>query len=309
MSFNMQNTAAFKEHMQQKVAYIEEVLKDYLPEAIGYPKTVLEAMSYSVEAGGKRLRPLMMLETFLLFNGKGKIIEPFMAAQEMIHTYSLVHDDLPAMDNDMYRRGRLTTHAVYGEAMAILTGDALLNYAYETAASAFSKEDLSPAQYKSCAAALQILTTKAGIFGMVGGQVADVEAEKKNLSLDADKLMYIHENKTAALIQSALMIGGILAGAPKEAIQDLERAGYCIGIAFQIRDDILDIIGDEKKLGKPIGSDEKNEKLTYVKVYGMDKAKQDVEALSKEAIGIIQKYTGEDDFLLKLTESLVNREY
>ena len=190
----------FKEEQKEKVEKIEAILREYLPEANGYQSVIMEAMEYSLMAGGKRLRPMLMMETYRLFGGETEVIYPFMAAMEMIHTYSLVHDDLPAMDNDEYRRGRKTTHIVYGEDMGILAGDALLNYAFETAAKAFdgTNKDIQTAK------ALQILTRKPGIYGMIGGQTVDVEQENKAISFDT--LMYIHNNKTAALIECAMMI-------------------------------------------------------------------------------------------------------
>lgn len=247
---------------------------------------------------------MLMQETYRMLGGKGNIIEPFMAAQEMIHTYSLVHDDLPAMDNDMYRRGKKTTHVLYGEAMAILAGDGLLNYAFETACKAFAMEPGN----ENIGKALTVLAGKAGIYGMIGGQVADVEAEKRGLALDEEKLMYIHEHKTAALIQSSFMIGAILAGAEEEDVKKLEKAAYNIGIAFQIQDDILDVTSTLEVLGKPIGSDEKNNKLTYVKAHGLETAKKDVEKLSKEALEILQGMHSRNEFLEQLVAYLIHRE-
>ncbi len=293
----------FEEMMVQKTKETEEIVLSYLPKAEGNQKTVLEAMNYSVKAGGKRLRPLLMAETYHMFGGNGEIIRPFMAALEMIHTYSLVHDDLEAMDNDEYRRGMKTTHVVYGEAMAILAGDALLNYAFETAASAF---EMQPGCVEAEKAIL-ILGRKAGIFGMVGGQVCDVEAEKRELPLSKEQLLFIHENKTAALIQSALMIGAILAGADKTYIDALEKIGYNIGIAFQIQDDILDVAGSQEELGKPIGSDEKNNKATYVTLAGMEESVKQVERLSKEAVELLGQLPGEHEFLDELVLSLIHR--
>lgn len=232
-----------------------------------------------------------------------------MAAQEMIHTYSLVHDDLPAMDNDLYRRGKKTTHAVYGEAMAILAGDGLLNFAFETACKAFSAGTDPDAEARAgrVGGALKILAEKAGIYGMIGGQAVDVEAEKQKLRLDGEKLLFIHAHKTAALIESAMMIGARLAGADEKAVKELEKAGYCIGVAFQIQDDILDITSTLEELGKPVGSDEKNEKLTYVSVYGMEKAVQDVEKLSKQALDILRSGRERNVFLEELVVSLITR--
>jgi len=265
----------FDRELKKKVSQVEETIKKYLPKEDGVQKSLLEAMNYSFLAGGKRLRPLLMSECYRMAGGTEEVIEPFMAAQEMIHTYSLVHDDLPAMDNDLYRRGKKTTHAVYGEAMAILAGDGLLNYAFETACRAFSlkggEEEGSDAASgkQECSAAriggaLKILAEKAGIYGMIGGQAVDVEAEKRKLRLDGEKLLFIHVHKTAALIQSSMMIGAYLAGADEKFVQDMEKAGYAIGVAFQIQDDILDITSTLEELGKPVGSDEKNDKLTYV---------------------------------------------
>lgn len=297
----------FNEQLQQKTADAEEILKKYLPEEEGYQKKVIEAMNYSVLAGGKRLRPVLMKESFLLFGGQGEVIEPFMAALEMIHNYSLVHDDLPAMDNDEYRRGRKTTWTVYGEGMAVLAGDGLLNYAYETAAKAFDKAG-DQEEMKRVARALQILAEKAGIYGMIGGQNGDLEAEEGNLPLTEALLLFIHEKKTAALIQAALMIGGVLAGASDTEIRDLEKAAYDIGIAFQIQDDILDVTGNEEILGKPIGSDEKNHKLTYVSLNGLEKSREDVKRLSGEAEEILDSFQEKNPFLISLIDSLITRQ-
>ena len=271
----------FQAELHAKTKQIEGILTRYLPEEKGYQKTVLEAMNYSLMAGGKRLRPMMMQETYRLFGGSGTVIEPFMAAMEMIHTYSLVHDDLPAMDNDEYRRGRKTTHAVYGEAIGILAGDGLLNYAFETALKAFEEPD---ADLKKVARAMAVLARKAGVYGMIGGQTADIEAEEQTTPLTREQLLYIHENKTAALIQASMMVGAILAGASREEIERIEKCAYNIGIAFQIQDDILDVIGDSKELGKPVGSDEKNHKQTYVTLNGLGQSQEEVRVLSQEAV-------------------------
>lgn len=305
----------FNTELQARVCAVEETIKKYLPVEEGFQKSLLEAMNYSFLAGGKRLRPLLMQECYRMFGGSGEIIEPFMAAQEMIHTYSLVHDDLPAMDNDLYRRGRKTTHAVYGEAMAILAGDGLLNLAFETACRAFAMTGQAFGEEKSrqenntekIGGALTILAKKAGIYGMIGGQAVDVEAEKRNLKLDGEKLLFIHEHKTAALIQSAMMIGAYLAGADDRNVVKMEKAGYAIGVAFQIQDDILDVTGTSEELGKPVGSDAKNDKLTYVSVYGLERAKQDVEKLSGEALAILRDVPERNGFLEELVVSLITR--
>ena len=297
----------FDEELKEKTLHMEEVLKAYMPKEEGYQKTVIEAMNYSVMAGGKRLRPLLMAETFAMFDGEGSLIEPFMAALEMIHNYSLVHDDLPAMDNDEYRRGRKTTHVVYGEGMAVLAGDGLLNYAFETACKAFENA-LNYEEYRKVASALAILSKKAGIYGMIGGQCADIEAESAQETMTKELLLFIHEHKTAALIQSAMMIGAILAGADEDQITSLEKCAYNIGVAFQIQDDILDVTGSTDILGKPVGSDEKNNKITYVTINGLEKSKEHVAELSNEAIRILQSFPNRNLFLEKLVEQLIYRE-
>ena len=302
----MEKAMNFKEALEKKVVHVEEILGSFLPKEEGFQKVVLEAMNYSIMAGGKRLRPIMMEESYHLLGGRGKIVEPFMAALEMIHNYSLVHDDLPAMDNDEYRRGRKTTWKVYGDGMAILAGDGLLNYAYETAVAAFSMTE-DREELKRVARALEVLTRKAGVYGMIGGQTADIEAESKE-QITEELLLFIDENKTAALMQAAFMIGGILAGASEEAINKLERAAYDIGIAFQIQDDILDVTSTTEVLGKPVGSDEKNHKLTYVSLHGLDQAKEEVCRLSGEAVHILKGLGEENDFLIELIHSLIKRE-
>lgn len=282
---------------------IEERIKPFMPKVEGLQKTVLEAMDYSVFAGGKRLRPMLMEASYQLFGGKGEEIDPFMAAMEMVHTYSLVHDDLPAMDNDEYRRGKKTTHAVYGEAMAILTGDALLNYAYETLAFSLSRNPGDERLVKAFA----VFAGKAGIFGMIGGQVVDVESEKKAKRVDKEQLDFIYRLKTGALIEASLMIGAILAGATDQEISWMEEAGTKLGLAFQIQDDILDVTSTLEILGKPIGSDGRNEKSTYVTFEGIEKAREDVERLSEEAVSILEKCGGEDPFLKELFLFLIDR--
>lgn len=286
---------------------VEEGFEPYLPKEEGYARTVLEAMNYSVRAGGKRLRPLFMYETYQMLGGKDEgAIRPFMMAMEMIHTYSLVHDDLPAMDDDDYRRGQLTTHKKYGEAMGILTGDALLNAAFETAFLAFDSDTSSD----RIGQALKVLGRKAGIYGMVGGQVVDVENNGRYV--EEDMLYYVYKNKTAALIESSLMIGAILAGADSEVVRDLEEVGTQIGIAFQIQDDILDLIGEEEVIGKPVHSDEKNEKSTYVAIYGLDKSREKVKECTDKGICTLMNISAgkeeEKRFLHDLLLSLVERE-
>ena len=294
---------SFNEAYREKKEYIENVLRAYLPEKEGYQKIIMEAMEYSLMAGGKRLRPVLMLETYRLFGGKSRVIEPFLAAIEMIHTYSLVHDDLPAMDNDDYRRGRKTTHIVYGEDMGILAGDALLNYAFETACSAFGAEGADCARVGR---ALCVLAEKAGIYGMIGGQVVDVKESGHQVS--GEVLDFIYRLKTGALIESSMMIGAILAGAGEEQVKAAERIAEKIGLAFQIQDDILDVTGAEEVLGKPVHSDEKNEKTTYVTWKGIEEARRDVARLTDEALEELERFPAQDKFLAQFLRSLVSRE-
>ena len=293
----------FREEQKQRTEQIEQILRRFLPEAKGEQRLIMEAMEYSLLAGGKRLRPMLMWETYRLFGGKGSVVEPFMAAMEMIHTYSLVHDDLPAMDNDEYRRGRKTTHVVYGEDMGILAGDALLNYAFETASQAFDLEDTD---FLRVGKAMQILAKKAGIYGMIGGQVVDVKSSGKKI--DGEKLEFIYRLKTGALIEASMMIGAVLAGADDECVQAVEEIAAKVGMAFQIQDDILDVISTTEVLGKPVHSDEKNEKMTYVVWKGLDVAKQEVEHLSRKAISDLRALNPTDDYLEILLESLIYRE-
>lgn len=292
----------FKTELQERTDFAEAVIEKYLPEEHGFSGRMAEAVNYSMKAGGKRLRPVFMREAYQILGGEGEIIEPFMAALEMVHTHSLIHDDLPALDNDEFRRGKQTTHIVFGEAAAILAGDALLNYAYETAFSAFDMAK-NEAELQRVANALKVLAQKTGIKGMLGGQGVDVENDGK--PLEKQLLDYIYENKTSALIEAALMVGGILAGATD--IEKLEQIGSKIGIAFQIQDDILDVISSAEELGKPIGSDEKNNKTTYVTLEGIEKAGNEVQKLTDEAVGLLRELTDEKSFLEELFQSLCAR--
>ena len=253
----MNSNSDFQVQMEQRVRKIEAMLMEYLPRQRGYQSVIMEAMSYSLLAGGKRLRPMLMKETYRLYNGTSGALCPFMAAIEMIHTYSLVHDDLPAMDNDEFRRGRKTTHVVYGEDMAILAGDALLNYAFETAFRAFVTD---PEDSLVVGRALVVLGEKAGIYGMIGGQVIDVK--ETGHSVTKDVLDTIYKLKTSALIEASMMIGAILGGASEEEVKKVEKIAEYVGKAFQIQDDILDVTSTNEALGKPVHSDEKNDKTT-----------------------------------------------
>lgn len=293
----------FKQELDFKVNAIEEMLSTYLPEIKGNQRDIFEAMEYSLMAGGKRIRPLLMHEVYKLFGGKGEEIKCFMVAMEMIHTYSLVHDDLPAMDDDDYRRGRKTTHIVYGEDMGILTGDALLNYAFEVASQGF---DLDPANSYQIGKALQILCSKAGVYGMIGGQVIDVKNSAKPISKEVlDEIFLL---KTGALIEASMMIGATLAGAQDSEVLMVEKVASSIGMAFQIQDDILDVIGDAQVIGKPTLSDEKNDKTTYVSLFGLEESKKKVLEYSSIAMELLESVDGDSSFLKSLIEMLIYRE-
>ena len=311
-----------KEQISQKAQMIDAMIDTYLPAEEGPAASVMKAMNYSIHAGGKRLRPMLMLETYRMLapGGDERIVHPFMAAIEMIHTYSLCHDDLPAMDNDDMRRGQKSTHAMFGEAMGILAGDGLLNYAFETA---FRTFDIISDSGADCAGelemsskvakALRILAGKAGIYGMIGGQVVDIESEKNPAGkVTMDTIRYIHENKTAAMIESSMMIGAILAGASDEEIGQIGDIAGDIGVAFQIRDDILDVEGTGDVIGKPVGSDERNGKATYVSLVGIDTAKTDVINITDRAVRKLSGMRGSDTesghFLAGLIGGLAERD-
>ncbi len=291
-----------KELLNQYTKETEDVILSYLPSEEGYQKTVLSAMNYSVKAGGKRLRPLLLMEMYRMFGGKGREAEPFMAAIEMIHTFSLVHDDLPCMDNDEFRRGLPTTWVKYGYDMAVLAGDGLYGYAFETAAKALEFTQ-NPARVARC---MGILAQKSGIYGMIGGQTLDVELTKK--PVNKEQLEFIYRLKTGALIECPMVIGAVLAGADENQVSTVERMASCIGKAFQIQDDILDVTSSQEVLGKPVLSDEKNGKNTYVALYGMEQAKQAVKELSEEAVLALESLPGDHEFMRQLIMMLVTRE-
>lgn len=314
----------FATELTRRKAAVDETIMNYLPVEEGFQKTIFSAMNYSVLAGGKRLRPMLCAETYRLFSvneADAKALVPanpvlhrFMAAIEFIHNYSLVHDDI--LDHDDLRRGKPTTHAVYGDDVGLLCGDALLNYAFETAAKAFATDSVceacmllsitSEARYmQQIARALQILATKAGVYGMIGGQTCDVCDEGKEIS--KEELTFIQEKKTGALIEAAMMIGAVLGGASEEDLLKVEAAASGIGRAFQIRDDILDVTGDEQVFGKPIGSDAANAKVTYVTFEGLEKAQADLNALTEDALLILNSFANKNSFLTDLVSSLTGR--
>ena len=295
----------FEEELTRSTELVNNIIQGFLPREEGFQKTLLEAMNYSMNAGGKRLRPLLMLQTYKLFGGGSAVVEPFMAAMEMIHTHSLIHDDLPAMDNDEYRRGRKTTHVVYGEAMGILAGDALLNYAYETASKAFVLEP----DNQNVGRAFHILASKTGVYGMIGGQSVDVENEKNaNISMSQEQLDFIYRLKTSALIEASMMIGAVLTGAGEEQVKQVEKIAEDVGLAFQIQDDILDVTSTMQVLGKPIRSDEKNGKTTYVTLKGLEMAQKEVEEISERAVERLDGLQEENEFLRALILQLIHRE-
>lgn len=292
---------SFEELLKQKIEETETCIRSYLPREEGFARKLAQAMNYAMLAGGKRLRPLILMESYRMFGGTGQVAQPFMAALEMIHTHSLIHDDLPALDDDDYRRGRKAVHVVYGEAMGILSGDALLNYAYEAALHGF---DLM-AETSRVVLALQILAAKTGLYGMLGGQSVDVDCGEA--PVDGDLLQGIYLRKTSALLEAAFMIGAVLAGASAEQIRAMEQVGRKTGLAFQIQDDILDVTGTQKELGKPIHSDERNEKSTFVTLYGLEEAASQVKRLSQEAMEILWGMAREEDFLPQLVRWLITR--
>ena len=297
----MEHYENFKEELQIRTEYAEKVIRRWLPKESGFARTMAEAMNYSMCAGGKRLRPILLLETFRMFGEDEQLAEPFMAGIEMIHTHSLIHDDLPAIDNDDYRRGRLTTHKVYGEAMGVLSGVSLLNYAYETMLKTFEMTSDADRVIR----ALKIMSEKTGIHGMLGGQSVDVENDGKEIS--REMLDYIYEHKTSALIEASMMAGAVLGGADEEQTALIEKAASAIGMAFQIQDDILDVTSTSQELGKPVHSDEKNHKTTYVTLMGIEKASQQVKKLSDEAVTLLEGLNKKNEFLFTLVNELVGR--
>lgn len=293
----------FKEELKNRVVNIEDLLNEYMAKVEGYQKTIFDSMNYSLKAGGKRLRPILTLEACKLVGGNEKDAYPFAVAIEMIHTYSLIHDDLPALDNDDLRRGRKTNHKVYGEAMAILAGDGLLNYAYEI----MLRESLSKGEPEKYLKAINEIAKASGIYGMIGGQVVDIESEGK--SIDMEKLDFIHMNKTAAIIIGCMRAGAIIGGASEEELENVTKYAKNIGLSFQIVDDILDIVGDEAKLGKKVGSDIDNEKSTYPSLIGLEKSKETANKLIAEAKMSIDYINKDSEFLNNLADYIVDREY
>lgn len=292
----------FRDQLQYYIDLTNEHLKDYFNMDEGYNQTVIESMKYSLFAGGKRLRPILSLASYHMFRDDIEEVMPYACGIEMIHTYSLIHDDLPAMDNDDYRRGKLTNHKVYNEGIAILAGDGLLNYSFEIMLeNAIKQKDI----YKHIDA-IRAISNSSGIHGMIGGQVVDLESEDK--IIDKEMLDYIHLNKTAALITTSLKVGAMIAGAKEVDIRNMEEVGLNLGLAFQIKDDILDVVGDEVKLGKSVGSDLEKHKSTYPTLIGLEASIEKVEALTDNVKKILYQYGIKSEFLLDLCDYLTNRE-
>ncbi|MBC3805524.1 polyprenyl synthetase family protein [Acetobacterium fimetarium] len=294
----------FKSDFKNKGIAINQQLAEVFQKNMDTPEVIIEAMKYSLFAGGKRLRPVLMTETCRALCGDVDVIMPLALGMEMIHTYSLIHDDLPAMDNDDLRRGKPTNHKVFGEAMAILAGDALLNYAVETMLQ--GTQGLDGDMLSNYLAAMRIIMGAAGISGMIGGQVADILSEERVISLQ--EMDYIHMHKTGALLEACVQSGCLIAGAEPATQGRLISYSQRIGLAFQIVDDILDIEGNEADLGKPIGSDEKNHKATFVSLYGLDASKLKAAELEKEALEMLKPIGVNTRFLEDLASYICHRQ-
>ena len=286
----------FKAKLEAYVEKIDGALAEYLSAADNPQKKIYEAMAYSIFAGGKRLRSVLLLEACRICGGDEAEAMPFACAMEMIHTYSLIHDDLPAMDNDDLRRGRPTSHIKFGEATAILAGDSLLNKAFETMAQSTSANALR---------AIGIIANSSGTEGMIGGQIVDMESEGKEIDLET--LRYLHSLKTGAIIRSSCVAGAVLGGGDEEAMAAMDKFAVNLGIAFQIRDDILDVTGTEEELGKPIGSDKEQGKNTYVSLLGLEKSEELVTEYSAKAKAALAVFADKAEFLLAMTDYLVDR--
>ena len=291
-----------KKELKEYRHQVNNALEIYLESKDENSRLVYEAMQYSTFAGGKRLRPILLLATYRLFNEDMRTALPFAAAIEMIHTYSLIHDDLPAMDNDDYRRGKLTNHKVFGEGIAVLAGDGLLNKAYEV----MLDEIVKAKNPVIVSQASKVIGNAAGVKGMIGGQVADILSEDQEIS--PKDLDYIHAHKTGALIEAAMVSGAVLANAQPEDVKKIQQVGKNLGLAFQIKDDVLDIIGDEKQLGKQIGSDEAKEKSTYPKLYGLAACQKMIQELTEESNQILDEYVPQSKFLKELNNYLMDRQ-
>lgn len=293
----------FKSVLKHKKTYVESKLQSYIPDMNAYQKTLFEAMKYSLDAGGKRLRPILLMESAALFNSDIEDTIPYACAMEMIHTYSLIHDDLPAMDDDDLRRGKPTNHKVFGEGIAVLAGDGLLNYSFEIMLNHALKNEKNSYKYVK---AMNEIAKAAGVKGMIAGQVVDLESENKKI--DKDTLDFIHMNKTSAMIIGSMRAGAIIGGANDSELENITNYAKNIGLAFQVVDDILDIVGDEKKLGKDIGSDLENNKSTYPSLFGIDKSRDIAKNLINDAKKYISEFDEKNEFLNCLADYIIDRE-
>jgi geranylgeranyl diphosphate synthase type II len=291
-----------KQYLAVRRKQIDDALERFLPSEASLSGKVMEAMRYSVMAGGKRVRPILLLAGAEAVGCDTEKLLPAACALECIHTYSLIHDDLPAMDDDELRRGRKTCHVVFGEAIAILAGDGLLTLAFELMTSESLRSSFDPAVLNK---AISMLAQAAGVFGMVGGQTADILMEGK--PVDADTLRFIHRRKTGALLRVSVELGGYLGGGSEKEVASLAQYGTSIGLAFQVVDDLLDIEGDEVLTGKPVGSDEKNAKATYPALYGLERTKEMAKELLQESLDALEIFGSEAEPLRAIANYVVTR--
>ncbi len=300
----MKMNGNLKSYLNKRRSEVDRVLESYLPGPTCEPALIHEAIRYSLFAGGKRIRPILCLAACESVGGRSEVALPFAAAIELLHTYSLVHDDLPAMDNDTYRRGKLTNHKMFGEATAILTGDALLTAAFTMIAEKGLAASVSP---KKVLKIILELGSASGSTGMVGGQLNDIESQGKE-GLYLEKLKEIHTHKTGVLIRAAIRIGGILGGAGPKKLSQLTAFGEKAGLAFQIADDILDVEGKEETLGKPVGNDQTRGKWTYPALVGVSRAKKEAAVLIEEALESLKSFGPEADSLRHIAYYITHRE-
>ncbi|MFZ3064467.1 MAG: polyprenyl synthetase family protein [Nitrospirota bacterium] len=291
-----------KEHLKEKKRLVDKFLDDYLPKADVHPKALHEAMRYSLFAGGKRVRPILCIASCEAVGGDIDTVMPVASAIELIHTYSLIHDDLPAMDNDDYRRGRPTNHKMYGEAIAILAGDALLTFAFDLLS---DKELNKRLDSDSLLSIIKRLSSASGSAGMVGGQAADIQASGKEVNLP--EVEYIHIHKTGALIRASVCIGAIAGNASKDELSALTRYGEAVGLAFQIADDVLDIEGSRDEIGKDVGSDIAKEKVTYPSVIGISESKKLANGLIDKSIEAISTFGEKAEPLREIARYIIER--
>jgi geranylgeranyl diphosphate synthase type II len=301
LALNLGTCMSFPAYLAERRSMVDTALDLFLPIATTTPERLHEAIRYSMLAPGKRLRPILVLASAEAVGGAPEAVLRTACAMECIHVFSLIHDDLPCMDNDDYRRGRLTNHKVYGEAMAMLAGDALLTLAFELIAD--NAAEVAPSRV---VAALKLISNATGTCGMVGGQVVDIESEGKEIGLDT--LEYIHSHKTGALLTASSVAGAMLSGASASQLDRLRIYGGSIGLAFQIADDILDVIGDQEKIGKPVGSDESNDKATYPKLFGLDESRRMAQQEVSRAVAVLDEFGAAAEPLRAIARYIVERD-